>query len=297
MRTSVLKPKKWHFIFYLVPGLVWYAFVVFIPVIGALYYSAFEWSGGPNKIFVGLQNYASLIRDSEFWHSFSNNLFLCLVCLAGQIGIAFLLALLLNSKIVKFKRFHKIVTYFPVTLSAVVIGFIWTMIYDYNYGLLNTLLEFLGFADLQQAWLSNRKIAMLLICFPLIWQYIGYYLVIILAGFSSIDPSILEVAEIDGATGRQRARYITIPLIKNTLIVCMTLCIAGNMKAFDHIYVMTAGGPGTTTNVMSLYAYQNSFLRYKMGYGSAISIGILILSIGITVICRKIAAGRKGEED
>ena len=118
-----------------------------------------------------------------------------------------------------------------------------------------------------------------------------------MAGFSSIDPSILEVAEIDGANGLQRARYITVPLIKNTLIVCMTLCIAGNMKAFDHIYVMTGGGPGTTTNVMSLYAYQNSFLRYKMGYGSSISIGILVLSIGITMLCRKIAAGKKKGED
>lgn len=297
MKSSVLRPKKWQFIMYLLPGIIWYVFVVFIPVIGAAYYSTFEWMGGPNKKFIGFENYLTLFKDAEFWHSFRNNLFLCIVCLVGQIGIAFVLALLLNSKIVKFKKFHRIVTYFPVTLSAVVIGFIWSMIYDYNYGLLNTFLKVIGLGSLQQAWLTNRSLAMFLICLPLIWQYIGYYLVIILAGFSSIDPSILEVAEIDGANGLQRARYITVPLIKNTLIVCMTLCIAGNMKAFDHIYVMTGGGPGTTTNVMSLYAYQNSFLRYKMGYGSSISIGILVLSIGITMLCRKIAAGKKKGED
>lgn len=297
MKTSVLKPKKWQFVAYLLPGIVWYAFVVFVPVIGAMYYSAFEWMGGPKKTFIGLQNYVTLLKDAQFWQSFGNNIYLCVVCLIGQIGIAFFLALMLNSRMVKFKKFHRVVTYFPVTLSAVVIGFIWNMIYDYNYGLLNTFLGALGFEDLQQAWLSNRALAMFLVCVPLIWQNIGYYLVIILAGFSSIDTSILEMAEIDGATGFQRARYITVPLIKNTLIVCMTLCISGNMKAFDHIYVMTGGGPGTTTNVMSLYAYQNSFLRYKMGYGSAISIGILILSIGITVVCRRLAEGKKGGEE
>ena len=296
MKSSVLRPKKWQFVAYLLPGVLWYAFVVFVPVIGALYYSAFDWMGGPNKTFIGLQNYLTLIKDAEFWHSFKNNLYLCVVCLIGQIGIAFFLALMLNSRIVKFKNFHRVVTYFPVTLSAVVIGFIWNMIYDYNYGLINTFLEAIGLGNLQQAWLSNRGLAMFLVCLPLVWQNIGYYLVILLSGFSAIDASVLEMAEIDGATGWQRARYITVPLIKNTLIVCMTLCISGNMKAFDHIYVMTNGGPGTTTNVMSLYAYQTSFLRYKMGYGSAISIGILILSIAITAITRKLASG-KGEEN
>lgn len=279
---------------YLLPGIVLYAFVVFVPVFGALYYSLFDWMGGPKKTFAGLRNYETLLHDATFWQSFSNNIKLTVICIVGQIGIAFILAMLLNSRLVKLKQFHRVVSYFPVTLSAVVIGFIWSMIYDYNYGLLNTVLSVFGFDNLRQAWLSNRKLSLYLVSLPLIWQYVGYYLVIILAGLSSIDPSVLEMAEIDGATGLQRARYITLPLIRNTLIVCMTLCIAGNLKTFDHIYVMTGGGPGTSTMVMSLYAYQNSFVRYKMGYGSAISIGILVLSLGITMISRKLASGKGG---
>lgn len=289
-----LRPPKYKFFLYLLPPVLLYVFVVFVPVIGALYYSLFDWMGGPKKTFAGLNNYITLFQDETFWLALKNNLVLTLICILGQIGIAFLMAMLLNTRYVKCKQFHRVVSYFPVTLSAVVIGFIWSMIYDYNYGLLNTLLGALGFENLQQAWLSNRQLALLLVSLPLIWQYIGYYLVIILSGLSSIDPGVLEMAEIDGATGFQKAKYVTLPLIKGTLIVCMTLCISGNLKTFDHIYVMTGGGPGTSTMVMSLYAYQNSFVRYKMGYGSAISIGILVVSLLITLLSRKIASGKRG---
>ena len=120
---------------------------------------------------------------------------------------------------------------------------------------------------------------MLLIAIPLIWQFIGYYMVIILSAISSIDQEIFEVSELDGANAFQRAIYIVLPLIKNTLLVCVTLCIAGNMKAFDHIYVMTSGGPGNSSMVMALYGYKVSFGQQNMGYGSAISIGIFVLSL------------------
>lgn len=104
-------------------------------------------------------------------------------------------------------------------------------------------------------------------------------MIIILSAMSSVSQEIFEVAELDGANGIQRAIYIILPLIKNTLLVCLTLCIAGNMKAFDNIYVMTAGGPGYSSNVMAMYGYNVSFKQSNMGYGSAISIGIFVLSL------------------
>ena len=100
-----------------------------------------------------------------------------------------------------------------------------------------------------------------------------------MSSIASIDTQIFEMAEIDGATGFKKAVHITLPLIKNTIMVCITLCIAGNMKAFDHIFTMTGGGPGNATEVVALYAYKTSFTSQKMGYGSAISIGILIVSL------------------
>lgn len=266
-------------LFYMLPGLLWYSFIILIPICLAIYYGMFDWSGGTKMIFTGLENYKAVFSDQIFRKSLANNIFLTIFCLIGQIGIAFVLAIMLNGRHIKLKGFHRTVSYFPAVLSAVVIGFIWNMIYDYNYGLINTTLNALGKNELTQAWLNNEKLVLFLVAIPLIWQFIGYYLIIIMSALSSVDPQIFEMAEIDGATGFKRAIHITLPLIKNSLIVCVTLCIAGNMKIFDHIYAMTQGGPGAASSVMAMHAYKTSFLSYKMGYGSAMSIIILIVSL------------------
>ncbi len=273
-----MKVKKPMIFLYLLPGILWYSFIILIPICLAFYYGLFNWSGGTKMIYQGFKNFTDVLTDDVFFQSLKNNIYLTVVCLIGQIGIAFILAVLLNGRYVRFKGFHRTMTYFPAVLSAVVIGFIWNLIYDYHYGLLNTLLRMTGFGDRAQAWLNNDKLVLMLVAVPLVWQYVGYYLIIIMSALSSVDPQIFEVAEIDGASGLQRVIYITLPLVKNTLIVCVTLCIAGNMKIFDHIYAMTGGGPGTASSVMAMYAYKTSFLSYKMGYGSAMSIVILIVS-------------------
>lgn len=294
---SINHPKKRTFVLYLLPIILLYTLVVFIPILYALYYGFFNWSGGIKMNFIGIQNYKNLLGDNIFWQSFLNNMYLTLLCIVGQIGLAFIFAIMLNSRRMKFKAFHRTMSFFPSVLSAVVIGFIWSMIYDYNYGLLNILLKNIGLQRYIQPWLDNAHSALTLISIPLIWQYIGFYLIIILSAMTSIDPQIFEMAEIDGATGWKKARYITFPMIKNTIIVCITLCIAGNMKAFDHIYVMTNGGPGYATSVMAIYAYKTSFGSYKMGYGSAMSIAILILSLALIGSSRwflnKIAADKE----
>jgi len=181
--------------------------------------------------------------------------------------------------LVKLKGIHRTFGFFPSTIAAVAIGFIWTMVFDYRRGILNWILELIGQEEHIKVWLNEPDLVMLLIAIPLIWQFIGYVMIILLSAISSIDKSIIEVSEIDGANAVQRAIYIIIPLIKNTLLVCVTLCVAGNMKAFDHIFVMTAGGPGNASMVMALYGYKVSFMQQNMGYGSAISIGIFVLSL------------------
>ncbi len=278
MKTC-LKMKKSSIFLCMLPGLLWYSFIILIPVILAGYYGFFDWSGGAKKTFVGLQNFIEVMKDPVFRKSLFNNIYLTVVCLIGQIGIAFILAFLLSGRHIKLKGFHRVMSYFPAVLSAVVVGFIWSLIYDYNYGLLNSFLTFIGMGDKVQAWLNNDKLVLPLVAIPLIWQYIGYYMIIIMSALASVDSEIFEMAEIDGASGWKKAVYITLPLIKNTLIVCVTLCIAGNMKIFDLIYSLTNGGPGYSSSVMAMYAYKTSFLSFKMGYGSAMSIVILIVSL------------------
>ncbi len=294
---SSIRPKNRVIFAYLILPIALYVFAVFIPLVTAGFYSFFEWKGGPNKTFIGFENYATLMKDSVFWQAFSHNIYLVIACIIGQIGLAFIFVLMINSRLVKFKGIHRTFGFFPSTVSAVSIGFIWTMVYDYKRGVLNWFLNLIGRNDAVKVWLNEPGLVMLLISIPLIWQFIGYYMVIILSAISSVDKEIFEVAEIDGANGIQRAIYIVLPLIKNTLLVCVTLCVAGNMKAFDHIYVMTAGGPGNASMVMALYGYKISFAQQNMGYGSAISIGIFLSSllvIGGTQLLVKVLTKDKG---
>nr|WP_302597360.1 sugar ABC transporter permease [uncultured Cellulosilyticum sp.] len=276
---SAIKPKARTIALYLCIPVIWYVFSVFVPLITAMFYSFFEWKGGPNKTFIGIQNYITLFKDDVFWGAFVNNIYIVIACIIGQIGLAFIIVLMVNSKLAKFKGIHRTFAFFPSTVSAVCIGFIWMMIYDYKRGILNWALEIMGKGDLVRVWLNEPKLVLFLICIPLIWQFIGYYMVILLSAISSVDPEIFEVAELDGASAFQRAIYIVFPLIKNTILVCITLCVAGNMKVFDHIYTMTQGGPGNSSMVMAMYGYKVSFAQQNMGYGSAISVGIFVVSL------------------
>lgn len=276
-----IRPKNRVIFAYLAIPVVLYVFSVFFPLLTAGYFSFFKWKGGPNKTFIGIENYVALIKDKIFWESFSHNIYLVIACIIGQVGIAFIFVMMLGSRLVKLKGMHRTFGFFPSTVAAVSIGFIWTMVYDYKRGILNWFLKLIGKEDAIKVWLNEPKLVMLLVSIPLIWQFIGYYMVIILSATSSIDKEIIESSEIDGANGFQRAVHIVLPLIKSTLLVCITLCVAGNMKVFDHIYVMTTGGPGNASMVMALYGYTVSFDQQNMGYGSTISLGVFIISLAV----------------
>lgn len=276
---DAIKPKKRTIYLYLLIPVIMFVFTVFVPLVAALFYSFFEWKNGPIKTFNGLENYKQLFADTTFWQSFGNNIYLVVACLIGQIGIAFLLVLLVNAKTTKLKSVHRTFGFFPSTISAVCIGMIWTMVYHNKYGILNWFLKLIGQNQLTQVWLNNTEHIMLIVSIPLIWQFIGYYMVIIFSAIAGIDSEVFESANIDGANAWQTAMHITLPLIKNTMLVCITLCVAGNMKAFDNIYTMTKGGPGTASMVMAMYGYKISFEQFNLGYGSTISVAIFVLSL------------------
>ncbi|NLL78815.1 MAG: sugar ABC transporter permease [Clostridiales bacterium] len=273
------KPKATTTFGYLIVPVALYTFAVFIPLLVAVYYSFFEWKGGPNKTFIGLENYATLLHDTVFWQSFGHNLYLVLLCVIGQVGIAFIFVMVISTRFVKLKGIHRTLGFFPSTISAVAIGYIWMMIYDSRRGILNWFLEAIGQGDKTQVWLNNPKLVMTLVAIPLIWQYIGYYMLILLSATSAIDKEIIESAELDGANAVQRAIHVVLPMVKSTVAVCIVLCVSGNMKAFDNIFVMTEGGPGNASMVMAMYGYKISFAQQNMGYGSAISVGIFVLGM------------------
>ena len=278
-----LKPKKSVMAAYMLPGILMYLMIFVLPIFLAIYFSFFNFKTINVKTFIGLRNYNHLFNDRNIGTALTNNLFRVAVNLVGQLGIAFILANMLHSRSINQRTagFFRTVIYFPVTLSAVVIGYVWLMIYDYHYGLLNFLLTVFGRSDKVRAWLSDPATAMVCVSIPMIWQYVGFHLIIITSAMTTIDPGIYEMAAIDGASGFRQTFSITFPLIRNTLGVCVTLCISANMKAYDHIVAMTNGGPGNKSTVLALYAYRMSFTQNNLGYGNTVSVAIMVVMLGI----------------
>lgn len=285
-----LQPRAWVTWAYLLPSFILFVCVMILPLVMAGALSFFKFSSIKNFTFIGFANYRQMFADPNVLTSLKNNFFLVIVCLLGQVGIAFVLASVLNVKGIIGRRLHQTVVYFPVTLSAVVVGYVWSMVFDYNYGIIAHLMRVTGNAADVRPWLGQAGTVMWVVCVPMIWQYIGFHLVILLSAMTSIDPSVLEMAELDGATEFQKATRITLPLIKDTLVVCVSLCISAQMRAFDHIIAMSGGGPGYASSVMAIYAYKQSFSNYNMGYGSVLS--VLIFAVTAVLF---IASNRLGK--
>jgi raffinose/stachyose/melibiose transport system permease protein len=243
--------------------------------------------------WVGLKNYVTLMHDKIFWLSFKNNIYIIVASIVLQIIPGFILMIFLSSKLAFKSNFLKSVFFFPCVVSPIVIAYVWQIMYNVNTGLINQLLKLFGLGFLQQNWLSNPKIVMLSLNIPLAWQYVGYYMVIMLAGYTSVDKDVLESASIDGANAFQRAVYIILPLMKNTMNVILLLCLTGGIKVFDQVYALTGGGPGYSTEVLSMYNYTMSFSNNNYGYGSAIAITTLVISLLIIMVFSVFRGGVK----
>jgi len=210
------------------------------------------------------------------------------VSVVFQAGVAFVLAALMTTKLVRWKSFVQSAFFFPCIISPLVTAYIWKVLYSEQYGVLNKLLDAAGLDFLQRNWLSDPQVIMTSICIPLAWQYIGFYLVIFLAGLTGIEREILEVAEIDGANFVQRMFYIVLPLMKGTIKVALLICISGSIKIFDQIYAMSMGGPGNASMVVSLYAYNVAFKGQDFGYASAISVAAMIISLLLIIAVTRV---------
>ncbi len=281
--SPLFKPSFAKLALYLGPGILLYGFIVFFPILSAFQQSLFSDLNFQFK-FVGLQNYARLLKDDNFWLSFRHNMIILGLSLFLQIGLAFVAAVMMNSGLVKLAKVYRTVMFFPVVLSPVVVAFIWILVYNVNWGLLNTALRAMGLDTWTQLWLDNPKLVIYSITVPLMWQYIGLFLVIFMAGLSSIPKELLEAAEIDGANGVQKTLYITLPLMAKTWRVVLILAISGAVKVFEQPFVMTRGGPGMSSTVLAQYAYDMSFARVKLTYGSTVAVGMLIISFALIAL-------------
>lgn len=273
--------KPWLF---LLPALLVYLTVIFIPSFYSLYLSFFSWNGvAPAKEFVGLQNYADLImKDAVFAKALLNNILWSIGSLTIILGLGLSLALLLNKKI-KGRIAFRGIFYFPYVLSGVVVATIWTWIYNPMQGFINKALESLGLESWTRAWLAEPKYALAAVFVAAVWQGVGQPLVLFLAGLQTIPADPYEAAIIDGAKPYQRFWYITIPMLRETFIIVVAITMVASMKVYDIIYAMTGGGPAESTHVLASWMYIQTFKFANIGTGSAISMFLVLITMIIIV--------------
>ncbi|MCF3942912.1 carbohydrate ABC transporter permease [Oceanobacillus alkalisoli] len=282
--------NKWIITLYTLPALLLIIVLIVVPLILSGYFGLMNWDGIGAMEFIGLDNYIVALQDTKFWQSAMHSFLLALFSALSL--IAYLaVALILASKIKGANLFRKIYL-IPMLLSSVAIAQLWIKVYNPSNGMLNSILMTLGVNN-PPAWLADPNIVLYAIFVPIIWQYAGFYILIYYAALKNIPDSLIEAAKIDGATPLQIALKIKIPLIMNVFKVTIVLAIVGSLKYFDLIYVMTGGGPNGASEVMASYMYKLAFSSYDFGYGSAIGFLLLIITLIVTVIVRKVTATKE----
>jgi raffinose/stachyose/melibiose transport system permease protein len=275
---------------FLLPAIIVIVVYIFYPIVYSFTSSAMRWSGmGGGRSFTGLDNWATLVKDVNFWKAFVNNLKIMFLSLLFQVPFAMALATYLDyyeKKAVVFK----VIWFIPYLLSSVVTGVLFKFGLDANTGFIASVSKLLGGGAVDL--LGNPNIALYTVVGVVCWQYTPFYMVLYLAAYGTIPVELYEAASIDGATQGQYFMRVSLPLLRPTVVAGMTLSIIGSLKYFDLVYVMTGGGPGMATELMATYMYRLSFVRFNMGYGSTVASGMFILItlvalITITVLKRR----------
>ena len=280
-----LYSNKLHFFIFLLPALILFCGILIAPIVMSTYYSFFDWNGLGAKTFLGFQNYKELFTSNSigFMRALRNSLLLAGLSVFIQLPLALALALTLGKKI-KGERTFLSVYFMPVLISTVVIGQLWLKIYNPDYGILNVFLRHIGLENLTHIWLGEKGTALGAVFVPVLWQYVGYHMLLLYAGVKSVPPELREAAMLDGATDGQINRYVVLPYIKPILRISVIFAVTGSLKSFDLIYVLTNGGPMHKTEVPSTLMISMLFLRNRYGMGSTIAVMLILLCFGFALL-------------
>ncbi|HHV28328.1 MAG TPA: sugar ABC transporter permease [Clostridium sp.] len=275
---KTVRQNKLAAILFILPASLLFFTIIIMPIFMSGYYSFLGWDGINQPTFIGIGNYIELFTSpvAGFPKSLLNALILAVLSVFIQLPLSLGLALVL-SRGVKGEKFFVAVFFMPVLISTVVIGQLWLKIYNPEYGIVNVALNSLGLEKYARTWLGEQDTALIAVFIPIIWQYVGYHMLLMYAGIKSIPTEIREAAKVEGATEGQIDRYIIIPMLKPIIKVCVIFAVTGSLKAFDLIYVLTRGGPAKATEVPSTLMVAMIFDRNRYGFGSAIAIMIIAL--------------------
>ncbi len=289
MESNIYRNKKPLFVF-LIPAFIFMVIFLYYPFVRNILNSFQNISslGAASKGWNDpwYSNYVKMFNDPNMRTAILNTIIMMLVTIVGQVGIAVALALMVDN-IKKGAKFFRTVFFFPIVISATALGLMFNLIFLYDKGMVNQLLEFLGKGTLTD-WKDTAH-ALVIMLLPVMWQYVGFYFVILITGLNNIPEELYESASIDGATRWQRIRYITLPMLRNVICTCVVLAVTGALKVFDLPWVMFPKGmPLGKTWLTGTYMYYQAFNTKNVDYSSAIAVVIVVLGIVTSKIVNKV---------
>ena len=277
---------------FLIPTCLVYVIFIIAPIAIAIGYSFTRYSGIGQARFIGLSNYVRLIHDPFFWKSGANTIIIFVVASVLLMILSFFIALLLNNKL-RFIDFSKSLIFSPAIIAPIIVGIIWVYILDPKVGIVNGLLRAIGLRGWAKQWIGGTVLSPYSIAIIYFWQQLGYLVTIFIAGLKMIPEEVLEAAQIDGATGWQRVRYVVIPMMRSTISTVAVLIITGIFKIFEIVQQTTGGGPNHLSETLVTYSYSMTFTSSDYGYGMSIASVTFLISLALTGLY--FIFSRKGE--
>ncbi|GGN49856.1 multiple sugar transport system permease protein/alpha-1,4-digalacturonate transport system permease protein [Actinoplanes campanulatus] len=267
---------------FLLPNFAGFVILTMVPVALLFYYAFTEWDVFGGATWTGLENFRQLARDASFWTALRNTLYYAAFHIPLTLGVSLGLALLLNRRL-RGVAFFRTVAFFPYITSIVAIAQIWNMLFSPGFGPVNEVLRWIGVDD-PPGWTTSADASMPAVIVVGTWRYMGYYMLLFLAGLQTIPAQLYEAALVDGAGAWQRFRAVTLPGLRHTTFFITVLLTIESFKVLDLILVMTDGGPGQSTLVLSQYIFQKGFEENQFGYASAVSVVLFAICFVVTVV-------------
>ncbi|WP_422661068.1 carbohydrate ABC transporter permease [Paenibacillus sp. EC2-1] len=277
-----MKGDRKYILMFLFPTALFLTVFLYYPFFKSLYLSFYRTSGFFDKKFIGWDNYERLFTDKLLGAATLNTLEIMLYVIVFQVGIALVLAVMVDN-ITKLKGFFRTVFFFPVVISGTAISLLFVLFYNYNFGLLNNILANFGIEKV--LWLDESN-ALRAVSIPTVWHYVGFYFVLFLTAMSKIPADFYEAAKLEGITGFKKTTKLTIPLILSDIKVVITLAITGTMKVFEFIWVITSGQNGT--EVLGTYMYKKAMVDQNFGYGSTVAIFMVVFGVLLALLANRL---------
>lgn len=275
--------KKSTKIIMIMPAVILFTVFFLAPIFISVYYSFTDFSGIGAAKFIGFKNYQVLLKDKFFFIALKNTFIILIGITITILPLSFIVALLLE-KPFRGSGVVQSMIFAPNVIAPILVGLIWLFILDPKMGMINAILRSIGLSDYQQQWIGGKNLTPYSVAFVYLWQVLGFYTTINMAGLRSIPADIYEAAEIDGANYFQRIRKITIPMMKNTIVINTILIITGGFKIFETVKQLTNGGPNHMSDVLVTYMYDTTFTSSRYGYGMAVATVSFVLCLIFSII-------------